>query len=328
MSVRDHHTHRVLSGLCLAVLAATIASAAPIGALKQFRVPTRNSSPLHITQGSDGNFWFTEGFVNPPQGPGPHNVGVITPAGTITEFPVCAFCFPNDIVESQSGILYFTKSDPALGRITTAGQVLTDVVVPNSLANGNGIAAHGSSIWFGAFNTNSVWRYDELSGQFTEFPLPTGAANPYDVAVDANGIVWFTEFGANQLGRLDPQTGVITETPLQGGPRGIAIATDGSVWFTERFINVVGFLDPATNQVTEFSVGAAVGPEGIAAAPDGSMWFSESAAGSVARITASGVVTEGRGVKGSEPFGITVAADGSPWYAELSANKIAVLQLR
>jgi len=40
---------------------------APIGTLKQFRVPTRNSSPLDITQGSDGNFWFTEGFVNPPQ---------------------------------------------------------------------------------------------------------------------------------------------------------------------------------------------------------------------------------------------------------------------
>src|SRR5262249_29294062 len=127
----------VLAVAGLVMLVVAIAYAAPIGTLKQFRVPTRNSSPLDITQGSDGNFWFTEGFVNPPQGLGPHNVGQITPAGAITEFPVCSGCFPNRIVQGPGGILYFTKSFPALGRITTSGQVLDDVVVPNSLANGN-----------------------------------------------------------------------------------------------------------------------------------------------------------------------------------------------
>src|SRR5215470_17505637 len=204
---------RVLLVAGLVTLPLAIAQAAPIGGLKQFRVPTRNSSPLHITQGSDGNFWFTEGFVNPPQGSN-HNVGRITPGGTVTEFLVCTFCFPNDIVEGPGGILYFTKSDPALGRITTSGQVLPDVVVPNSLANGGGIAAHGDDVWFTAFNTNSVWRYNVPSDQFTEFAVPTGAATPFDVAVDANGIVWFSEFGANQIGRLDPVSSVVTETAV------------------------------------------------------------------------------------------------------------------
>jgi streptogramin lyase len=37
------------------------AQAAPLGGLKQFRVPTDNSAPRHITVGSDGNLWFTEG---------------------------------------------------------------------------------------------------------------------------------------------------------------------------------------------------------------------------------------------------------------------------
>src|SRR5215813_3384675 len=173
----------VLLAAGLAALPASVAPAAPIGSLKQFRVPTRNSSPLHITQGSDGNFWFTEGFVNPPQGSN-HNIGRITPGGTVTEFLVCTFCFPNDIVEGPNGIFYFTKSDPALGRITTSGQVLSDVVVPNSLANGNGIAAQGNDIWFAAFNTNSMWRYNVSSDQFTEFPVPTSSATPFGVAVD------------------------------------------------------------------------------------------------------------------------------------------------
>ena len=311
----------------LAALWISVAQAAPIGTLKQFRVPTANSSPFHVTVGSDGNVWFTEGFVNPPQGQN-HNVGRITPAGAITEFLVCLSCFPNGIVQGPNNILYFTKSDPALGCITTAGQVLPDVVVPNSLANGNGIAARGDDIWFAAFNTNSIWRYNTLSGAFTEFPVPTPAATPYDVAVDANGIVWFTEFHANQIGRLVPATGTITETPVTGSPRGIAIAVDGSVWFTERFNDNVGRLNPATNQVTLFPLAAGAGPEGIAAAPDGSVWFSQSNLGNVARLTAAGVFSEGRGVKGSEPFGITIAPDRNPWYAELSANRIAVLQLR
>jgi streptogramin lyase len=314
----------------VALLFVSLAQAAPIGTLKQFRIPTANGNPKEISQGSDGNFWFTESHVNPPQTDN-HHVGRITPGGAITEFLVCQFCFPNDIVQGPGGVLYFTKSDPGLGRITTSGTVLPDVVPPNSLANGNGVAARGNDVYFAAFNTNSIWRYNAVTGGFTEFPIPTASAIPYDLTVASDGTVWFTEFGANAIGRLNPASGAITETPLGGGPngpRGITVATDGKVWFTKRFDNSVGFLDPATNAVTEFPLAPGGGPEGIAPAPDGSVWFAQSVAGNVARITTTGVIAEGKRVKGSEPFGVTVAANGDPWYAELSADKIAVLQLR
>src|SRR5215203_1907646 len=42
-----------------AMLSAT--QAASLFSFKQFRVPTDNSEPSHITVGSDGNLWFTEG---------------------------------------------------------------------------------------------------------------------------------------------------------------------------------------------------------------------------------------------------------------------------
>jgi len=321
----------ILAVAGLVMLVVAIAYAAPIGALKQFRVPTRNSSPLDITQGSDGNFWFTEGNVLPPQPFGDHNVGRVTPAGDVTEFAVCTFCFPNRIVQGPNGILYFTKSDPGLGRIRTDGTVLADVAPTNTLANGNGVAAYGNYIYYAAFNTHSIWQYDTVLDQFTEFLMPLGA-NPSDVAVDASGMVWFTDAFTNNIGKLDPGTGTIVLTPIgdgdPNGPRGIAIATDGKIWFTKRFSHVVGFLDPSmNNQVTEFQL-ATTGPEGIAAGPDGSVWFTQSLAGNVARIDSTGAITEGKGVKGSEPFGITIAPSGDPWYVELSANKIATLQLR
>lgn len=314
----------------LALTVVSVAQAAPIGTLKQFRIPTENGNPKEITRGSDGNFWFTESHVNPPQADN-HHVGRITPAGAITEFLVCQFCFPNDIAQGSNGILYFTRSDPGLGRITLDGTVLPDVVPPDTSAIGNGVAASGDDVFFTSFNTNSIWRYNAAADAFTEYPVPTPGANPFDITIGPDGSVWFTEFHADALGRLDPTTGVITETPVgdgPNGPRGLTVATDGKVWFTKRFDNSVGFFDPATGTVMEFPLAAGRGPEGIAAAPDGSVWFTQSVHGSIARITAGGVITEAKRVRGSEPFGITVAPNGDPWYAMLSADKIATLQLR
>ena len=314
----------LVAGLAIALGAMlSAAQAAPIGMLKQFKVPTAGSSPEHITRASDGNFWFTESFVN-DQNATPHKVGRITPTGQVTEFNVCDFCFPTDIVQGSDGILYFTKNDASLGRITTSGTVLPDIPAVFS-PNGNGLDAHGDDIWFADFNNHSVWRYDIPTDTFTEFPAPTTV--PLDVAVAANGIVWFTDANG-QIGRLDPTTGGVTEIDVEGFPREINIASDGAVWFTERFTpQAVGRINPATNAVTLFPVDG--GPEDIAPAADGSMWFTRSTAGNIARITPAGVITtQSKAVKGSEPFGITVAPNGDPWFTMLSADKIATLQLR
>ena len=311
------------------LLAGGTALAAPIGMLKQYKVPTAGSSPEHITQASDGNFWFTESFVN-DENALPNKVGRITPSGQVTEFDVCNHtefgfdsCFPTDIVQGSDGVLYFTKNDAPLGRITTDGDVLADVGQRFSF-NGNGLDAHGDDIWITDFNNAVIHRYNVQSGDFSEFAT---TAPTFDVAVAPNGIVWFIE-GDGQIGRLDPATGAITEIAVAGSPREINIASDGAVWFTERFApQAVVRLDPETKNVTPFPVDG--GPEDIAPAADGSMWFTRSTAGNIARITPAGVITtQSKAVKGSEPVGITVASDGNPWFTMLSADKIATLKLR
>jgi streptogramin lyase len=313
----------VVVGLAIALVATlSAAQAAPVGMLKQFKVPTAGSSPEHITRASDGNFWFTESFVNNQNAQG-HNVGRITPAGQVTEFQVCDFCFPTDIVQGSDGVLYFTKNDAPLGRITTSGQVLPDAGEIFSF-NGNGLDAHGDDIWIADFNNAVIHRYNVQTGVFSEFATTSPT---FDVAVAPNGIVWFTE-GDGRIGRLNPATGVITEIDVDGFPREINVASDVAVWFTERFSpQAVGRINPATNAVRLFPVDG--GPEDIAPAADGSMWFTRSTAGNIARITPEGVITtQSKAVKGSEPFGITVAPNGDPWFTMLSADKIATFQLR
>jgi streptogramin lyase len=90
------------------------ALAAPVGALKQFKVPTANSQPRAITNGSDGNRWFTEGteFTSAPA-----KIGRITAAGSITEFTAgvadgCNGCIITDIAQGPGGMLYLTSNDP------------------------------------------------------------------------------------------------------------------------------------------------------------------------------------------------------------------------
>jgi streptogramin lyase len=327
----------VLSGV-LALAVGSAAVAAPIGGLKQFKVPTANSQPRAITNGSDGNRWFTEGteFTSAPA-----KIARITPGGTITEFAPevadgCNFCIITDIAQGPGDILYITSNDPTLMRFNVSTQSFeTPVQMPNTSALGGNLAVSATDVWITDFNNDAVWRYQISSGQFTSFPV----SDPADVAVDEAGNAWFTQPGdvnapgTSNIGRIDAATATVTMTPTTDGsttvaPSGITVASDGQVWFTARFTpQAVGRLNPSNNSVTIFPV-ANTGPSGIAASPDGTVWFTQETKGNVARITNAGVITEGKVVKGSGPFGITVAPNGDPWYTMMAANKIATLQLR
>lgn len=324
------------AGLALAL--GSTAVAAPVAGLKQFKVPTANSQPRAITNGSDGNRWFTEGtdFTGAPA-----KIARITSSGDITEFAPdvadgCNFCLITDIAQGPGGILYITSNDPTLMRFNVATLSFeTPVQMPNTIALGGNLAVSATDVWITDFNNDAVWRYQIASGNFTSFPV----SDPADVAVDAVGNAWFTQPGdvnapgTSNIGRIDAATGVVTLTPTTDGsttvaPRDITVASDGQVWFTARFTpQAVGRLNPSTHTVTLFPV-TNTGPSGIAASPDGSVWFTQETTGNAARITNAGVITEGKAVKGSGPFGITVAANGDPWYTMMAANKIATLKLR
>jgi virginiamycin B lyase len=318
----------ILLATVLLGLATATAAAAPIGALKQFKVPTDNSQPRSITNGSDGNRWFTEGT---DLSGALATLARVTSTGVITEFPAnCNFCILSDVALGPGGILYLTSNDPVLLRFDIASETFLDPVpMPNSSALGGMLAISGDDIWITDFNNDVIWRYRISLNQFTS----TAVLDPADVAVDRAGSAWFARPesngpGTGTIGRIDGVTLDVTTTDVNAAARGISVATDGQVWFSARFTpQAVGRLDPATGTVTIFPL-TNTGPQAITAAPDGSMWFTQTTKGNIANITDAGVITEAKVVKGSEPFGIVVAENGHPWYTMLAANKVATLQLR
>jgi virginiamycin B lyase len=357
-----------LSALVLAVVAGfamvggtfAAAQAANLFSYKTYKVPTDDSEPGHITVGSDGNLWFTEGaeFFTPNPDPNTggtfhSNIARITPEGDITEFRVDGGGFPHDIVQGPNGVLYFSNNQ-GLGRISTDGAVGSFIDAPFSVG-GQELDAHAGDIWITDFNARSLWRYDTATGLFTQFPIGDGSLfGPGGLAVDASGRVWFGA-SADQgvIGVLDPTVRDKRNTPARenvttfnvaGNPNGIAIATDSKVWFTDRFNDTVGYLDPLnSNLVRQFpTLTPEAGPQQIAAAADGSVWFTQANIGNAARITADGVITEAGKAVGDDPdsglenaLGIAVLPDPdgaagpegeSVWFTMQAANQIASLR--
>ena len=303
---------------------------------KAFPTPTPRSQPRHITQGSDGNIWFTESSLDLSQ------IGRLDPSGQITEFVVpTRFGQPSDIVSGPDGALWFTQPsgfpDAYVVRLTTDGQFTQfapecDVqygcsIVPNGITSGP-----DGNVWFTEYIRNAVVRLTP-SGVFTFYTIPTPGANASGITVGPDGALWFAEFNGDKLGRIDPTTGRITEFgPATGGPFRITTGPDGNLWFTDPFHNAIGRFTPPNPNVphgyfTAFSLPSPSNPRDIAVGPDGNLWFTEYVAGQLSQITLDGVVRRVRSAQGG-PWGIGRDSEGSIWVALLDGSRVGRFRLR
>ena len=303
---RRRSTIASLQVLFILLSASGRATIAQQGTIREFAV---SGSPLGITEGPDGNIWFTDiGVQNSSSGQSTESgqIGRITKNGTSIEFTIpTPNCLPHGITAGPDGNLWFTEIQAnKIGRVT-------------------------------------------VDGDFAEFPLPNPDSQPHDITSGPDGNLWFTEINADTIGRIT-RDGVITEyalptagqQPVSGGtgsglpatsvsqPYSITVGPDRNLWFTEVNANKIGRIT-TKGVITEFPLATANSqPNDIVAGPDGNLWFAESAGNNIGAISASGVVIAEIAVPtpNSGPHAITVGPDLKIWFTELSANKIGRLQ--
>jgi streptogramin lyase len=190
-------------------------------AISEFAVPTASAYPYGITAGPDGNLWFTElgahkiGQINPTThaitefasssdgrvitaGPDGNlwfaepsgKIGMITTAGTITEFTVpTAGAYPVGITAAPDGNLWFTDANGngRVGMITTAGAI-TEFPVPYAGSNVGGITAGPDGIWFTDPGTNAIGLATLADSQqvvTSQPPSSVSAGSPFGLTVTA-----------------------------------------------------------------------------------------------------------------------------------------------
>ncbi len=326
----------VLLGVVLALLLAfaTGASAAPVGAITEFPVPSPEATPQGIAAGPDANMWFTEFKAD--------RVGRITPGGAVAEFGVpTAEGGPTAIAAGPDGNLWFTENGAGklqgkgerIGRITPAGAISEFVTRSKESAPEDITAGPDGNMWFTESRANRIGRITP-AGEVAEFPTEHSTGG---IAAGSDGNLWFTEPEGNSIGRITP-TGTITEFPIpaygllteNSEPEDITPGPDGNLWFTEARRNIISRISPSTGVISQFPVPTAnSGPQGIAAGPDGNVWFTEFGGGgrrTIGRITPSGAIAEFQTTTNeSGPFDIAPGPDGNLWITERSKNNIGVI---
>lgn len=237
------------------------------GAITAFRLvdsadPNNEVRPLAITEGPDGNGWFTVSVTNSSGSPLRTEIGRVTPTGVITRFPTptvdgCRVFGANpvcDITVGPDGNLWFTETQAKnIGKITPSGQIT------EYLADGP-----GGEFFYGitAGPDGNLWVAD--SGSDIIRITPAGVITffnrqglvPIEITSGPDGNVWFTDRASDSIGRITP-TGVITLFPTPSptsDPEGIARGSDGKLYFTEVSARKIGQIDPATGVINESAV--------------------------------------------------------------------------
>ena len=194
-------------------LAGSIERLAPDGKITTEPIPFPVQGPVTIVAAPDGSLWFTElqrGFI-----------GEITPVGEAIEHPIAngeslpgsfGFTCPYGIAVGPDGALWFTELHTGrIGRMTETGalQEFTILTTESSLRRGlnfptprNIVAGPDGAMWFTDPGDGSIGRIS-MTGEITEFPVPTKTNAIPEVITSYGGELWFSE-ESGVLGSLNP----------------------------------------------------------------------------------------------------------------------------
>jgi streptogramin lyase len=280
-----------------------------------FPIPTANSLPTGIALGPDGNLWFTETNAN--------QIGRITPAGVVTEFPVdpAQVFSPIAITAGPDGNLWFAGftgggDNPKIGRMTTTGAY---TAFPVASAGDPGAIAAGpdGNVWFTEYAANKIARITP-AGVVTEFPVPTAMSAPYGITQGPDGAMWFVENAFPKIGRITT-AGDITEFPLStGSPAAFLVrGPDQNLWLGGTNADALIRYTPGSGDT---SVPVTGRPNDLAISADGAIWYLDALAAKAGRYPIGGSSTEYT----LDNLGSNIAAgsDGALWFTDHTANKI------
>ncbi|MBV9123690.1 MAG: hypothetical protein JO112_10065 [Planctomycetes bacterium] len=237
-----------------------------------------NSSrgPSSIIRGPDNNLWFTEGYAN--------QIGKITLTGNPSEVMQTTMASPGSITVGPDGNLWFIEGTNEIGKVTPAGVLTeypvtlagaTSTSRPLSITTGP-----DGNLWITGFYTTPIAKVDPATGIVNGLPASVGLQGTLYITTGPDGNLWFTEFGNipnGVIGRLNPFTGALTEFDLPPGHAAnlITAGPDGNLWFVEPFFSDRIGRITSNGVITEFTTPAAAGLISITAGPDGKVWFSE-----------------------------------------------------
>jgi len=234
-----------------------------------------NSTSAYVTEGRDGNLWFTENLTDPGTGNTTVAIGQITPAGQIQTFAlpkkVENDASVGNITVGPDGNLWFPISYGGKSAGTTVGAI-------------GRITAEGNVKMYHVFSSNSNKSY---------YP----PAPPSDIISGPDGKLWFqgTIHGTTGIARISTSGKLGSVIPVGDIASNMARLPNGRVWFQgatdNSDIQELGMATRSSIVVTqdlpESSPNLSPGYS-MTVGPDGNLWATSgllSSAPSIVRIS-------------------------------------------
>jgi virginiamycin B lyase len=169
------------------------------GVASFYPIATPKADPTSITTGPNGALWFTETAVD--------KIGEIYPSAAAgsspTEFPVSAGAGLGTIVSGTDDALWFTESkSDKLGRMLTTGVLTAETPLPGVTEPQGLVLAPNGNFYIADSSGSLIASYAPSTGTVVTYPTITKAAQPFQLAIGADGEVYFTEYAADKIGQF------------------------------------------------------------------------------------------------------------------------------
>ena len=186
------------------------------------------------------------------------------------------------LAKDEEGKIWFTDTpNKKIGFLNPETEKIQTISLPTEAIAISVQPDLDNNIWITLVDKNMLLRYEQDTGKFDEYAIPTVSGGPFALSRDSLGNIWFTESQAGKIGVINPQTGKIREftpDPLIESPEALYFDREGMLWIAAHTGHAIVKFNPILETYEKISVPDSEAlPFGMTEDKYGNIWFGQHA---------------------------------------------------
>ncbi len=238
------------------------------------------------------------------------------------------------LTQDNNGRIWFTDTpNNKIGFLTPETGIIQTISLPTEAIPISLQADFKNNIWISLFDKNMLLKYNQDSGIFDEYQIPTVNGGPFALLRDSTGNIWFTESNASKIGVINPESGKIKEftpdTPIES-PEALYFDKEGALWITAHTGPALVKFNPTLETFERINVPDPEAlPFGMIEDRYGNIWFAQHAVDKIAVYDPHNDNLIEIQIPTETSFVQFVTADNEEniWFAEQRGNKLGMIKI-